>query len=322
MTLPNFIILGVPKSGTTSLCNNLRKHPDIFVAYWNNDQKMGVKEIDFFNRYYHRGRQWYENHFQASAGETAIGDGSCYLSLTSLWPEVPRRLVDNLPEAKLIYMVRHPIDRIESMWCEHVRDGDRMPEFNIAVREWRPLLDSSLYWQQINQFRRYFSGEQILVVFFEDFRADPKAVLKQCFEFLEVDPTFDLPNANKNHNPRSNMLVDRALWSGLRRTKVGVASRLLPIQVKNIFRKFIQKEMDFVPIWEEATLKWATEIVEKDARQFLQYAGRDESFWELGTKMIGRKLELSKNKELRKMKQKNPFISANPGDNELIKYRQ
>ncbi|NER28093.1 MAG: sulfotransferase domain-containing protein [Symploca sp. SIO1C4] len=315
MTLPNFVIIGVPKSGTTSLYNNLIKHPDVFLPH----QK---KEINFFNRYYHRGKQWYENHFQTLAGETAIGDGSCYLSVTSLWPDVPRRLVNDLPEAKLIYMVRHPIDRLESMWCEHVRDGDRIPEFNIAVREWRPLIDSSLYWQQINQFRRYFSDEQIAIIFFEDFLADPKTVLKHCFEFLGVNPTYNIPNADKNYNPRSKMLRDGAIWFALRRTKFGLAARRLPQPVKNVFRKFLRKKMDFAPIWEETTLKWTVDLIEKDARQFLKHAGRDESFWDLGTKMIVRKLELSKNKELKKMKQKMPFVSSFHGDIELLKYNQ
>lgn len=276
------------------------------------------KEINFFNRQYYRGMLWYENHFQNWSGEKAIGEGSITYSSTCLWPQVPRLIADNLPSAKLIYMVRHPIDRMESRWSQHVANGDRIPEFNMAVREWRPILEESLYWYQINQFRRYFADEQILILFYEDFRTNPNATLKRCFEFLGVNSTYQVPGAQKNINPRSKLPMDTKLWSNIRNTAFGLAARrVLPEEVKDIFRAFLRKKLDVTPIWDEVTLNWAIEVIERDARQFLKYCNQDESFWDFGAEMTKRKLELSQKPGLKTLT-KTPFVRMSLLEYEML----
>ena len=169
MVLPNFLVIGAPKSGTTNLCFQLAQHQDILVSE--------KKELDFFNRQYRSGQEWYEYQFRDWNGEAAIGEGSVLYGVTSLRPEVPGRIYEMLPQTKFIYMTRHPIDRIESMWFQHVSNGDHVPEFNQAVREWLPLIDGSLYWKQLNSYRRYFEDERFLLLFLDDYKADTLGVL-------------------------------------------------------------------------------------------------------------------------------------------------
>lgn len=302
MNLPNFLVIGAPKSGSHTLCSHLSQHPEIFVST--------PKELDFFNRQYHRGIDWYRQCFCDSSHHTAIGEGSVMYSITSLWPEVPYRIAQDLPHAKLIYIVRHPLDRIESMWCQHLSNGDYIPEFNQAVREWRPLLEGSLYWQQLNQFRQHFPDSQILMVFLEDLIADPHQTVKCCFKFLGVDTNFSIDNAYQSKHTRASLPKDTWLWSILRNTPIGRwARRIFPEDIKGIFRGFLRKKLNKVyPQWNQVTLEWAKDMVESDAQQLLKYAGKDESFWDFSSEMINRKLTLKPQQAKAIKSDKRPFV--------------
>ena len=282
MVLPNFLVVGSPKCGTTNLCFQLLQHPDIFISK--------KKELDFFNRQYSLGQNWYESQFEGWNNESAIGEGSVLYGVTSLCPDVAHRIAKMLPDAKLIYMVRHPIDRLESMWCQHVANGDHIPEFNQAVREWRPLIDGSLYWHQIQLYRQHFSDDKILLLFLDDYKKDSLHILRRCYEFLGVDPTFKV--SEKYLNNRGNLPVDTMMWGAVRHTMLGRAIRRnFPENIKDVFRRVFRRPMGSLkPKWEESTLRWAIKLVEDDARKFLELASREQSEWDFDENFVIQKL--------------------------------
>lgn len=301
MVLPNFVVIGAPKSGTTSLCFQLAQHPDVFIS--------DKKELDFFNRQYGLGQGWYEKQFEPWTGEAAIGEGSVLYGVTSLRPEVPHRIAEMLPQAKLIYMTRHPINRIESMWFQHVSNGDHIPEFNQAVREWWPLIDGSLYWKQLNAYRRYFDDEQFLLLFLDDYKANTAGILSKTYDFLGVKPLSHVPDAAPNS--RGSLPLDSSLWGMLRHTPVGLAVRkTFSENFKDIFRRFLLKEMGTVqPQWEEGTLRWAIDMVKDDARQFLEFAQRPLTEWDFSDVFVQRKLQVSNDANLATLRsRKRPFV--------------
>lgn len=301
MVLPNFVVIGAPKSGTTSLCFQLAQHPDIFISH--------KKELDFFNRQYALGQDWYEQQFESWTGETAIGEGSVLYGVTSLRPEVPERIAKMLPQSKLIYMTRHPIDRIESMWFQHVSNGDHIPEFNQAVREWWPLIDGSLYWKQLNAYRRHFKDQQFLLLFLDDYKADTAGVLRKTYDFLGVEHLSSVPEAAPNS--RGSLPVDSSIWGMLRHTPVGLAIRkTFSEDFKDIFRRILLKEMGKVhPQWEEGTLRWAIDMVKDDAQRFLGFSQRPLTEWDFSDAFVQHKLQVSADETLEPLRsRKQPFV--------------
>ena len=123
-TLPNFLVIGAGKSGTTSLAAYLDAHPDVFMAH--------QKEVRFFDRYWHEGVDWYAAKFAAAAGKAAVGEASpSYLQSA----EAPARTAQTIPGAKLIALLRNPVDRAYSAWTNLHEQGRDPRSFADAVRD-------------------------------------------------------------------------------------------------------------------------------------------------------------------------------------------
>ncbi len=91
-------------------------------------------------------------------------------------------------------MVRHPLRRIESAWAQllSVGDANRFIGFERTLYETETLIDASLYWKQLSEYRRYFPDEQIKIGVFEEFVTDERAELRACLEFLGIEPCADI----------------------------------------------------------------------------------------------------------------------------------
>lgn len=211
MTLPDFIICGAQKSGTTSLYSYVTMHPDVIRAR--------AKEVHYFDINYNRGVEWYKKHFPNKSPGKVTGEASPdYMYIE--W--VPERIHELLPDVKLIFILRNPVSRAYShYWHVRRRGYERLP-FDRAIREERRRLDTDDVWKlirysyrdkgryavQLKRYRKYFSDEQMLVVLSEELRINPGLVLKRIFEFLGVDPNVDVfkssqpPRKNVGRSPR------------------------------------------------------------------------------------------------------------------------
>ena len=114
-TLPNFLIIGAGKSGTTSLWNYLDQHPQIGM--------LAIKEPSFFSmdEVHDRGLAWYRRLFAGHAGAVARGEASNSYSATDTFPKTIDRIAATLPDPRFVYIVRHPRARTESDWMERQR---------------------------------------------------------------------------------------------------------------------------------------------------------------------------------------------------------
>ena len=274
---PNFLIIGAGKCGTTSLWSLLGQHPDVFVPW--------SKEPSFFSTdaHYTRGWKWYESLFRGARGEKAVGEASNSYSATGIHPHTVGRIVRDLPEVKLIYITREPFRRAESDWMESQRvdaDGPRLPlaEF---LRSDRVSLDKSLYWKQISAYREQVPDERILTLLFEDFRADAASTLRAILEFLEVDPSVPIRDAEEARRPSGRYLADSRLLARVRRLPgfVFLSSRLPRPLVDRLRPLFQREHAQDRPHWEESTRRWYLDRVCEDSHQFLEYAGKPRDFW-------------------------------------------
>ena len=185
MRRPDFIIIGAMKAGTTTLWEYLRRHPEIFMCY--------PKEPQFFSRehIFQRGVEWYEDLFAEATGTQVCGEASTCYSRAPHFSPVAKRIFDHCPDVKLIYILRNPVERAYSHYAHlmrerFVRKKGPITGFAEALAESPEIVDASRYAYQIEQYRQYFSEEQILILDFEDLRTDPALTLRRVQQFLGV----------------------------------------------------------------------------------------------------------------------------------------
>jgi hypothetical protein len=196
--LPNFLILGAQKAGTTALYAYLRWHPQVTGP--------SFKEVSFFDRHYARGERWYRAHFPARR-RPAIGEASpSYL----LHPLAPERVAALLPDARLIVLLRNPIDRAFSHYQHEVALGREPLSFEdaVAAEDERlrgevermladPAYFSHAWWnytyvargryaEQIERWYAAFPRERLLVLFTEELAGEPGATYRRVLEFLGI----------------------------------------------------------------------------------------------------------------------------------------
>jgi hypothetical protein len=193
--LPNLIVIGAAKCGTTSLHEYLDKHPEIAMAR--------EKELRFFveEKNWRRGFAWYESQFDPTA--SVRGEATPAYSAFPLYRGVPERMAQTIPEARLIYLVRDPVARIVSHFSHRTVNWPEMDTLEAALgnpsfREW--LVAPSRYWLQLEQYFEHFSESQILVLDSDELRRNRDETLASVFAFLGVDPTFRSPEFEQAHN--------------------------------------------------------------------------------------------------------------------------
>jgi hypothetical protein len=189
--LPNFLIIGAMKGGTTSLWHYLRSHPQVFMPQ--------RKEPHFFSdaEVWSRGLEWYERHFsEASPTAVAFGEASTSYSKHPDYPGVPARIASVIPDVRLIYVIRQPIERMRSQYLHHVAKGREHDPVEKALLSKPTYLNCSRYAMQIACYLEHFHRDQLLVLASEDLRNDRIPTLRRVYEFLEIDegwlsPTVD-----------------------------------------------------------------------------------------------------------------------------------
>ena len=275
---PTFVVLGAAKAGTTDLCHRLSLHPDVFMA--------PGKEMNFFShpRNWQRGLNWYASRFRAATTEHAVGEGSPPYTYCHVHEQAADRIAEHLPEARLIYMVRHPMTRVASHWMQLVSNGKFASRpVGEAVREVREVWDASLYQTQLGQYRQRFDASQILTLFFDDWVKDRGPGLAACFEHLGVDPHAPLNEGRAEVvNSTRQSFEDRPLTRVLRHVP-GLESvgRRLPMAVqRNLTMPLLRRPVTLDHLrFDRESWEWVRQRVEPDATAFLESVGRPADYW-------------------------------------------
>jgi len=196
MTLPTFVVIGAMKAGTVSLRHYLDEHPDVFLG---RGGKFG--EPNFFTAEYNwpRGPGWYESLFDGAGQAAAIGECSPSYTMAPAFRGVPERMAQIVPDARLVYVVRDPIARMQSMYMHQVSAGRERRRAEAALLDDR-YLGPSLYGFQLAAFLHHFDRSQVLVIASEVLRDRPREALSAVFGHLAVDPAaVDLDERHRDH---------------------------------------------------------------------------------------------------------------------------
>ena len=182
--LPNFIIIGAAKSATTSLATALKRHPDIQISR--------SMEPKFFGRHYPRGWEWYASQFEADPRRPLRGEASTmYSSSYSCYARTPELIHHHLGAIPLIYLVRHPLRRIESHWRHWRGRINDCPPFDQLLRSPRlrqRIVEASLYHQQWQRYRRWFPQQSMLSITTEELSQHPQQQLQRILRFIGATP--------------------------------------------------------------------------------------------------------------------------------------
>lgn len=277
MTLPNFLIIGAQKSGSSWFSENLADHPDVFVA---------PSELYFFNREFERGVEWYEALFENATGEKRVGDGTPgYIS----HPEAPARIRATLgPDVKMIGCLRHPIDRAYSAFWNYL-SWERIPknsDFRQMFLETEELEMRSrgFYFEQLARYLEHFPRENLLLFVYEEDLKRGAETIRECYEFLDVEPGFVPPRVaqmvNKTHDIRAGHAFVESIG-----VRVSRATRSLPQSVRGPLRagyemmfKLLPKKDDYKAL-DENLRQELLAVYEDDMARLEEFLGRDLSVW-------------------------------------------
>jgi hypothetical protein len=192
MPLPDFVIVGTGKSGSTSLHQNMRKHPNIFTP---------SSEVHYFYSRalgkYENGHEWYERQFKEAAENQTVGEKT---PLYSYVPEVPPRMQDVLPNAKLIWIFRNPVRRAHSHYWFNVNQGKEPLSFEGALEKEhlgereadieRAYLRAGLYAEQVERYLTWYDLDSMFFCTLRELKSKPVELFRRLYSFLEVPPDF------------------------------------------------------------------------------------------------------------------------------------
>lgn len=196
MTLPTFVVIGAMKAGTVSLRHYLDEHPDVFLG---RGGRFGEPNFFVAEDNWPRGRGWYESLFDGAGRATAIGECSPTYTWAHVYRGIPERMARVVPEARLVYVVRDPIARMQSMYMHQVSAGRERRHAEAALLDDR-YLGPSLYGFQLAAFLDHFDRSQVLVIASEVLRDRPREALSAVFGHLAVDPAaVDLDEWHQDH---------------------------------------------------------------------------------------------------------------------------
>jgi Sulfotransferase domain len=231
--MPDFLIVGAQKSGTSSLYYYLAQHPQVVTV--------PHKEIQFFSVHYAQGWDWYRSQLGLNSpdrtdepADKLYGEATPYYLFH---PLVPQRVYQHIPQVKLIILLRNPVDRAISHYHHEVKLGferatleeaialepDRLrgeiakmtadPTYHSHNLQHYSYRSRGLYLEQLQRWMAYFPREQVLVLNSEEFYQQPSKILARVLDFLHLPPLelTNYPSYNAGNYSRVSTSIEQTL---------------------------------------------------------------------------------------------------------------
>ena len=273
--LPNLVVIGAQKCGTSVLHYYLSLHPEVSMSK--------PKELNFFieERNWPRGVDWYKTQFDASA--RVRGEASPNYTAFPQHQGVPERMASVVGDAKLIYMVRDPLERIAAHWVHnYAKRREKGTLAETLVHPNTSYVTRSKYAMQLERFLEHYPKERILVFQQSELRHQRMETLRRVFEFIGVDPDFNHPRFEQERHQTSGKT--RATRLAVRLEKMGRSRRgrmfpsnfWLVLDDRLPLRRSIKR-----PDVRAALPPETLEELRADAERLRELTGRDFSNWKI-----------------------------------------
>lgn len=280
----DFIVAGFSKCGTTSLCNMLKEHPNLFMPPRKEPRIFSAKDYPLL-------WSWYQNLFFAAPADALLGEGSVTYSEYEFAYDSIKRIHRHFPKIKIILIARDPVDRIESSYREMHHSGiewgvDCAYTIEEALVQIPNMLEDTKYGEILDIYHQFIPKENILVLFQEDLKSQTEAVLEECFSFLGVKSVSFQLLKKKQLNQGTDKFYDTPKFRELRdevlHPKTAHAASLIPVAVLNQFipqlnlrKAFGREQLE----WSAAAKEHALRVLGNGSRDFLTKHDKDISFW-------------------------------------------
>ncbi len=298
--LPNFLIAGAARSGTTSLYSHLDKHPEAYLSTLKEPHFFACEgEVprfqgpydEDFNAHVVTQLSEYEALFEGAAGAKAVGEASVsYLYV----PEAAANIKRRIPGCKIIIILRDPVERAFSHWRHHKMVGKEPLGFAEALkkenarRHWRwfyQYAGQGLYCEQVKRYYDAFGPEQVRVFLFGELKEDAAKLMRTLSTFLEIDPAFyadgfEVGARYRSGTPRQAWL-DRLLRSSGAIKQIG-RTLVPPALRERVYRtlKNLNYDYDEKPSMPPEVRAHLCDFFREDCRALEDLLGRDLSHWQ------------------------------------------
>lgn len=310
---PNFFLIGTVKGGTTSLHHYLDQHPEVYLSpikevnYFSkedihpeNFSRDYRHDVDIDIKAYLRSSMEHpihiahvteeEDYFQLfSRANSAKAIGEMSLSYM-LYPSAPEKIAAAYPHAKIMAMLRHPAERAFSQYVMNLRQGKTLKKDFLeeildddkkSPKGWgvnHQYLFIGHYYEQLQRFYNHFPKEQIKVFLFDDYKKDAAAVVREMFDFIGVNPSFEVDTDKKLNEggvPRHQYLNYLLHQWGL----VNKAKQLFPRAWREPFKKWMYKKGGEVPKMSPEERAFLIDYYKEDILQLEKLIGRNLQNW-------------------------------------------
>ena len=263
--LPDFILIGAARAGTTWISKNLGEHPEIFIPR--------KKELHFFDSQYPKGLEFYESFFRNVGTASAIGEATpAYLHVEP----VAARIKEHLSDVKLIVSLRNPIDRLYSRYWNargHYSENKGL-SFEEKLKQKPAFIAEGFYVDHLRRYLDLFPREQFLILLFDDLIADPAKFMARMYRYIGVSDDFAslLLGHQMNASADQKLVVkSRSLfWAGKALRRVGCHNVARRLELKNVAK---------LPSMSSNTKGWLNDVYRDKNRQLEELIDRDLSHW-------------------------------------------
>ncbi len=286
MYLPNFIVGGALKSGTTSLNFSLKQHPQVFMCPLK-EPRYFAYETDNPDHVEGRGLHFpvktleqYGALFEESGGYPAVGEVSPHYLISTLAPQLIRATI---PNVKLIFSLRDPVKRAYSVYWHDVRLGVENRPVEEALTEGEYAVTHGLYYAWLRNWYDQFEESQIKVILFDDILRDPQSVFADLCRFLAIDDTFTPDFRVRN---KGGALKNQGLGRFYERIKTHplrhAIDPLVPERVRTMLIDARSRNFEEPPPMPEPLVRRLKAFYRDDIAHLEGFLQRDPSAWKSG----------------------------------------
>lgn len=271
--LPNLLVIGAMKAGTTSLHDYLGQHPDIFMST--------PKEIHYYadGAYQEWSKEKYMNFFQTDCKYAGTSPQSYTKCHNKYYENIPERIHKDTPDVKMIYIVRDPIERykshiLESYYCDNMDDIKYSQQSGHYFK-------TSMYGMQLKQYLKFFEIDQIHILALEDLQDNPLVEMNKIFTFLGLSAMHGSNLFIEKKNSSESKGVPRVISDHILFRAGRKINKKLSYEIANIIASIFFKNQIAKPNLLESEIDELKRLLIDDINDFRKISGMDFNHWSL-----------------------------------------
>jgi hypothetical protein len=292
MPKPNLFIVGAMKSGTSSLHNYLKSHPDIFMSkpkepsYFVPREQLRAIFPEMERRGYWQGEDKYLAVFKDAGFAKVIGESSTNYSKRPLIDGIPEKLKAFSPDAKIIYIMRDPVERTISHYWHMAKFNSESRGMLEAIREDPHYRETSYYAMQLRPYLEVFGAGNVATLTFEDLKTNPRKELARLFDWLGLEDRskeIDEERLGKTYNVTPQIVVQATSGGYLRRLRYSrfwnVVGPHVPQQLRKLALNLSEKKVQKVDIDTREVVEYLRTIQIRQTEELSALLGKGFEIW-------------------------------------------